>query len=166
MKRSVVETILGAVVLAVAGLFLAFSYKQANIGSPDGYHVTADFSGTGGLNIGDDVMISGVKVGQVTAINLVPENYQARVHMSLDQNVKLPSDTGAIISSESIMGGRYLALEPGAEEDMIPDGGRVQFTQAPQNLEQLLGKFIFSVQDSKKGGSESAESNAGGAFAD
>ena len=48
------------------------------------------------------------------------------------------------------MGGKYMALEPGAEEDMIEPGGHVQFTQAPQNLEQLLGQFIFSMQDTKE----------------
>ena len=36
MKRNVVETVLGALVLAVAVLFLAYSYTSANIGSPDG----------------------------------------------------------------------------------------------------------------------------------
>ena len=149
MKRSVAETVLGAVVIAVAGFFLAFSYKTADIGQVDGYQITADFSGTGGLETGDDVVISGVKVGSVTAVDLVPETYQARVHMSVDPSVKLPVDTGALISSESIMGGRYLALEPGAEEDLIENGGAVQYTQAPQNLEQLLGKFIFSMQDGK-----------------
>ena len=149
MKRSVVETILGALVLAVAGFFLAFSYKTANVGGVDGYEITADFSGTGGLKAGDDVVISGVKVGSITAVNLVPDTYQARVHMNVLPELKLPVDTGALISSESIMGGRYLALEPGAEDDIIEHGGAVQYTQAPQNLEQLLGKFIFSMQDGK-----------------
>jgi phospholipid/cholesterol/gamma-HCH transport system substrate-binding protein len=55
-----------------------------------------------------------------------------------------------LISSESLLGGRYLSLEPGAEEDMIAPGGRIQYTQAPQNLEQLLGQFIFSMQGEKK----------------
>ncbi|MCI5060332.1 MAG: outer membrane lipid asymmetry maintenance protein MlaD, partial [Alphaproteobacteria bacterium] len=62
---------------------------------------------------------------------------------------KLPEDTAAFISSESLMGGLYLQLEPGAAEDMIEDGGLIEYTQAPQNLEQLLGQFIFSLQDSK-----------------
>lgn len=146
MKRSVIETILGAVVLVVAGLFLAFGYRTANIGSDGGYEITADFSGIGGLGIGDDVQISGVKVGTVTGVTLSEDNYLARVHMSINSKIKLPSDTAALISSESLLGGRYLALEPGAADDMIPNGGRIQYTQAPQNLEQLLGQFIFSMQ--------------------
>lgn len=150
MKRSVIETILGAIVIVVAGFFLFFSYKIGNIGSPNGLIVSADFSGIGGLKPGDDVVISGVKVGAVDRVTLVPESYLARVSMSLDANIKLPTDTAALISSESLMGGRYLALEPGADDEMIENGGHIYYTQAPQNLEQLLGQFIFSMQGNDK----------------
>lgn len=149
MKRSVIETVLGAVVLAVAAIFLAFSYKTADVGAVSGYDLSADFSGIGGLKAGDDVVISGVKVGTVTGVSLEPENFLARVHMSVDSELKLPADTAALISSESLLGGRYLALEPGADEEILPPGGVVQYTQAPQNLEQLLGQFIFSMKDEK-----------------
>ena len=151
MKRSVVETILGAVVVIGAAVFLMFGYKIGNVASIEGFDLSADFSGIGGLQIGDDVQISGVKVGSITAVELNPDSYLARVHMSVDPSIELPTDTGALISSKSLLGGRYLALEPGADEEMIESGGRVQFTQAPQNIEQLLGQFIFSMaNDSKK----------------
>ena len=152
MKRSVVETVLGAVVLFVAGFFLVFSYNTANVKKVGGYEVVADFSGIGGLAGGDDVLISGVKVGTVTGVALNPETYLARVHLSIDDAVKLPDDTAALISSESLLGGRYLALEPGASEDMLEPGDRIEYTQAPQNLEQLLGQFIFSMQKDKPAG--------------
>lgn len=148
MKRSVVETALGALVIGVAALFLIFSYKIANVGAgSDGYEVVANFSGIGGLQAGDDVQISGVKVGTVSAVELDEETYLARVHLKVNKGVKLPRDTAALISSESLLGGRYLALEPGADEDMIKPGGVIEYTQAPQNLEQLLGQFIFSQQN-------------------
>ncbi|GJL85831.1 MAG: outer membrane lipid asymmetry maintenance protein MlaD [Micavibrio sp.] len=147
MKRSVVETVLGAVVLLVAGIFLVFSYDKGNVGvGSGGYEITADFSSIGGLAAGDAVQISGVKVGTVKSVDLLPDSYLARVHMNIDSNFPLPTDTAALISSESLLGGLYLALEPGAEEALIPSGGRIQYTQAPQNLEQLLGQFIFSMQ--------------------
>lgn len=159
MKRSVIETVLGAVVLFIAGFFLIFSYNTANVKKVSGYEVTADFSGIGGLAIGDDVQISGVKVGSIVKVSLDPDSYLARVSMSIDPSVKLPEDTAAMISSESLLGGRYMSLEPGAAEDTIPPGGRIQYTQAPQNLEQLLGQFIFSMQgkDEKKGNEAAAE---------
>ena len=147
MKRSVVETALGALVIGAAALFLMFSYKVANVGAgSNGYEVTAHFSGIGGLQAGDDVQISGVKIGTISAVELDEETYLARVRIQVGDEVKLPLDTAALITSESLLGGKYLALEPGADEDYIKAGGRIEYTQAPQNLEQLLGQFIFSMQ--------------------
>lgn len=145
MKRNVIETVLGAVVLVVAIFFFAFSYSSADMGSTDGYEITARFSGIGGLGIGDKVVISGVKVGQVTRIELDQETYLADVYLDIGHEYKLPDDTAAFISSENLLGGLYMQLEPGASEDMIEDGGLIEYTQAPQNLEQLLGQFIFSL---------------------
>jgi phospholipid/cholesterol/gamma-HCH transport system substrate-binding protein len=150
MKKNVVETILGAVVLAVAFVFLAFSYSAADMGSVDGYEVKARFSSIGGLKVGDKVVISGVKVGSVTDIKLDQETFLADVILDINSSFKLPDDTAAFISSESLLGGLYLQLEPGASEDMIEPGGLIEYTQAPQNLEQLLGQFIFSMQDKKE----------------
>ena len=146
MNRSVIETVLGAIVLFIAGFFLVFSYNTANVRTVDGYHISAKFPGIGGLSVGDEVQLSGVKVGSVTGVTLDQQTYLAVVKMSIDPDVKLPKDTAAVISSTSLLGGRYMSLEPGAEEDYLPEGGVIQYTQAPQNLEQLLGKFIFSMQ--------------------
>ena len=161
MKRSLVETVIGAVVLLGAMLFLAFSYKTGNVGSMEGYNISANFSGIGGLKVGDSVQISGVKVGQVAKVELDPKTFLAKVTMSIGENIKVPEDTAALISSESLLGGRYMSLEPGSDEAMLKDGGEIQFTQAPQNLEQLLGQFIFSMQGEKKDGEESAAEESG-----
>ncbi|MCD8497361.1 MAG: outer membrane lipid asymmetry maintenance protein MlaD [Alphaproteobacteria bacterium] len=163
MKRSAIETILGAIVLLVAGFFLVFGYKTANVSAgANGYSLIANFSGIGGLKAGDDVQISGVKVGTVAAVSLDPETFLARVHMMVEDSVQLPVDTAALISSESLLGGRYLALEPGADEEIIQPGGTIQYTQAPQNLEQLLGQFIFSVSEDKDKDAENEEEARGG----
>ena len=147
MNRNIVETVLGAVVILVAGIFLAFSMRAGDVGASSGsYEVSADFSGIGGLAVGDDVLISGVKVGAVSDVSLNEETFLARVTILVDEDLKLPTDTAALISSESLLGGKYMGLEPGADEEIIPAGGRILYTQAPQNLEQLLGQFIFSMQ--------------------
>ena len=150
MKRNVIETVLGAVVLTVAFLFLAYSYSSANMGSTDGYEVRARFSGIGALGVGDKVVISGVKVGQVSRIELDGQTYLADVFLDIGKQYELPDDTAAFISSESLLGGLYMQLEPGASEEIIEDGGVIQYTQAPQNLEQLLGQFIFNMKDKEE----------------
>ncbi len=150
MKRSVVETILGAGVILIAALFFLYGYKIGNVGTTEGYTIQADFSGIGGLKPGDEVQISGVKVGSVSAIELTKDSYLARVFITIGAEHNIPVDTAATISSQSLLGGRYLELQPGADETYLQDGERIEYTQAPQNLEQLLGKFIFSMQSNDK----------------
>lgn len=158
MKRNILETVIGALVLFIAAYFLVFSYQTANVGAVSGYSLTASFAGIGGLAAGDEVQISGVKVGTVSSVELDAETYLAKVTMSIENDIKLPADTAALISSESLLGGRFLSLEPGADdENMLSNGGHIQYTQAPQNLEQLLGQFIFSMSDS---GSDNEGSNS------
>ncbi len=165
MKRNVIETVLGAVVLVVALVFLVFSYSTADVGKIDGYSVTADFTGTGGLKTGDTVQISGVRIGTVSKIELKPDDYRARVTMSINDSVKLTDDTSAFISSESLLGGKYLELQPGGSEEYLADGGHIEYTQAPQNLEQLLGKFIFSMEGANKDGESAATGDESAAAA-
>lgn len=161
MKRSVIETVLGGFVLALAAFFLVFSYNTANVSTVEGYDLVADFSSIGGLKAGDSVQISGVKIGSVKKVDLNPDTYLARVTVTVRPDIKLPDDTAALISSESLLGGRYMALEPGASETMLKTGARIPFTQSPQNLEELLGKFIFSMQgDKDKKGAPPAEAQA------
>jgi len=107
--------------------------------------VTAKFDRVDGLNPGSDVKISGIKVGTVIDETLDPDTFLAIVKMSLKSDVKLPIDTVAQVSSEGLLGGNFLALVPGSDDKNIPPGGEIKYTQAPVNLMQLLGKFIFNT---------------------
>lgn len=151
MNHNAIETVLGAVVLAVAAFFLVFALSAADTGKVSGYTVTANFSKADGLNSGLDVRISGVKVGSILKTELDPKTYLAKVTMSIAPNIDLPVDTVAKVASEGLLGGKYMALEPGAEEEMIKPDGQIQYTQASLNLEEMIGKFIFSAGDDKKG---------------
>lgn len=150
MKQNSVEIILGAIVLSIAVVFFIFSTRTANVGAGmGGYNVTAQFTDIGSLSIGDDVKISGVSVGAVAAINLDPVLYNADVTLLIEDGVKLPYDTSARISSQGLLGGNYMALDVGGDTEMLEEGDAIVITQSAQNLEQLLGKFIFSLQDAK-----------------
>lgn len=150
MGRSVFETILGAVVLAVAFLFLSFAYSSSDLQKVSGYTLNANFPMVDGLKDGIDVKINGVKVGSVTGLHLITDNgpnqFLVKVTMAVDPSVRLPTDTMALIATESLLGGKYMSLEPGVEEDYIKtDGtGRVTRTQAPMRLDDLIGQLIYS----------------------
>jgi phospholipid/cholesterol/gamma-HCH transport system substrate-binding protein len=160
MSRSVIETVLGGLVLIGALIFLVFSYTKGDAGAVTGYQISANFSKIGGLKVGDPVLISGVKIGQIADVSLDPKSYLAKVTMEIDNTVKVPDDSAAAISSMSLLGGMVLGIEPGGSEDMLKSGGEIQYTQAPQNLEELLGKFIFSMQNKEKKEEEKAPASA------
>ena len=148
--RNMIETVMGAVVLVVAAMFLAFAYSHSSLRAVSGYEVQARFDRVDGVSAGTDVRISGIKIGTVIDQRLDPDRYLAVVRMSIDPKIKLPTDTVAEVASEGLLGGRYLALIPGGETDMIKPGGEIKFTQAPVDLVQMLGKFMFSGPDQSK----------------
>src|SRR6202012_2553964 len=108
-----VETIMGAVVLAVAGIFLAFALSQSDLGVVKGYSLTASFATVGGLSVGSDVRINGIKVGTVTGQTIDQNSFNAVVKMSIDPKIQLPKDTSASVASDGLLGSKFLKLEPG-----------------------------------------------------
>ena len=149
MRRSLVETLIGAVVLLVAGFFLYFTYTTG-YQRVDGYEVTAKFNSVAGLTLGSDVRMSGIKVGSVVGARLDPDTYLAVLRLRIEKSIKLPTDTTAKITSDSLLGSNYVSLEPGAETKLIPENGQIQVTQDPINVVDLIGRFIFGSSQSPK----------------
>ena len=163
MSNQLVETLMGAVVLVVAAVFLVFAYSSTNVRPLNGYEVTAKFDRVDGLNPGSDVKISGIKVGTVINERLDPDTFLAIVTLSLQNGITLPTDTVAQVSSEGLLGGNFLALVPGSDDKDIAPGGEIKYTQAPVNLMQLLGKFIFNTGQAAAQGAQGQGSPGQGA---
>jgi phospholipid/cholesterol/gamma-HCH transport system substrate-binding protein len=144
MSRNLLETLLGAVVLIVAVGFLAFAYSSSQVQQNGGYELIARFDKVDGLERGSDVRISGIKIGSVLDQTLDPETYRAEVRFSLREDVRLPADTSAAVVSNGLLGGKYLALVPGGDIEMLEAGDEVTLTQSAVNLEDLIGHMIFS----------------------
>ena len=147
--RNIVETIVGALVLVVAGAFVFYAFSKSDRSGPDGYDVVARFGRIDGLKRGADVTLSGVKVGAVTGFTLDPKTYQAVVRFVVSSNVSLPSDTTAKIVSESLLGGMVVVLEPGSDKTTIRAGGEIAHTQDSIPLTELIAKFMFGSAGSK-----------------
>ena len=149
MGRNIVETIVGALVLLVAGVFVFYAFSKSDRTGPDGYEIVARFGRIDGLKRGADVTLSGVKVGTVTGVSLDSKTYQAIVRMAVSSNVNLPADTNAKIVSESLLGGTVVSLEPGNEKNLIRANGEIQNTQDSIPLTELIAKFMFGGTGSK-----------------
>jgi phospholipid/cholesterol/gamma-HCH transport system substrate-binding protein len=156
MTRKLPEIFTGLVVIAVAAVFLVYALGQANAISSGGYPLKAQFSSIGGLTVGSDVKIGGVVVGHVTNEHLDPNTYAAIVNMQIDNDIKIPDDTSASITSDGLLSGNYVALSPGGSNTMLAPGASFAVTQSAINIEDLLGKFIFSM------GNSSGKAGSGG----
>jgi phospholipid/cholesterol/gamma-HCH transport system substrate-binding protein len=142
--RNVVETIVGALVLVVAGVFVFYAFTKSDRSGPDGYEIVARFGRIDGLKRGADVTLSGVKIGTVASIELDKKTYQAVVRMIVSSSVPIPADTNAKIVSESLLGGMTLVLDPGGDKTMIKPGGEIHNTQDAISFTELLAKFMFN----------------------
>ena len=145
MNKKPVETIMGIVVLLVAVLFLAFAYRVSDLQVVKGYELSARFFKVGGLSVGSDVRINGVKIGTVTSQKLSPEDYMVDVVLSISPEIKLPEDSIVSITSDGLMGNKFVKIEPGQSKTLLTPGAEIKKTQDFETLEDLIGKFIFKA---------------------
>ncbi|MBO0711788.1 MAG: outer membrane lipid asymmetry maintenance protein MlaD [Acetobacteraceae bacterium] len=145
MRRNIGEILAGAAVLVIAAGFLAYAVAHSGRTSVSGYQLHASFDHIDGLGVGSDVRIAGVKVGSVLDTRIDPKTFLANVTLTVADAIRLPKDSSAQITSESLLGGKYLELQPGGEATMLQPGATITITQSSVSIEQLLGKFIFSA---------------------
>ncbi|WP_439814446.1 outer membrane lipid asymmetry maintenance protein MlaD [Zavarzinia sp. CC-PAN008] len=161
MGGNILETLIGAVVLVIAGLFVAFAYSTTGGASGSGYALVARFDRVDGVAAGADVKLSGIKIGQVTSSTLDHKTFQAIVGLNIQQGIELPDDSSARITTEGLLGGTYIAIEPGGSDKNLAPGGEVRFTQGSIDLMTLIGHAVFGSSD-KPGGNGAAPAPEGG----
>ena len=161
MSRNTLETVMGAVVLVVAAIFLVFAYRGAEIHAVSGYQLTASFDHVDGIREGSDVRLSGVKVGSVTGEKLDPKSFRVTLAMSIDDAVRLPSDTVPTVTSSGLLGDKFISLVPGNADETLKPGGSFAYGQSAPSLESLLGQVVFSLSNNKGGNGGSGNSGSG-----
>jgi phospholipid/cholesterol/gamma-HCH transport system substrate-binding protein len=144
MTRNLLETLLGAIVLIVAVVFLGFAYSASQLSDESGYELIARFDRVDGLQRGSDVRIGGIKVGTVIDQTLDPATYRAQVRFTMREDVEVPTDSSVSVAMDGLLGGKYLSLVPGGDVEMLAAGDEVALTQSAINLEDLIGQLIFS----------------------
>lgn len=143
MRGQWAETITGVIVLGLAAAFLTYLFTVGDFGGGrHGYEVTARFGQVGALAEGADVRVAGVKVGTVSKITLDPATFFAKASMTIDRQVKLPSDSTAKITSDGLLGGAHVVIEPGGAPDNLKPGGEIQNTQGSVDLLGLIGEVV------------------------
>ena len=145
MRGTLVETLIGALVLVVSAWFLYFAFSDTDL-SGDGYQISARFERIDGIGKGADVRISGIKVGEVVSHSLDPDTYTAMVVMHINDGIELPEDSFAKISMDGLLGGSYIALLPGASFDYIQPGDEMDEPgQGSIDLMGLIGQVVHGA---------------------
>lgn len=140
-----VETIVGACVVALAVGFFGYAAKTAGVGGATGggYRVVAEFDNAEGINVGTDVRLAGIKIGSVTGQSLNRENYMARIEMTLDPKIVLADDTAAKITAEGLLGGKFIAMDPGGSDTKLAEGSMMSLTQGAVDIWSLISQAMF-----------------------
>ena len=149
MQSQYIEAIVGTFVLILATFILWFGYTHSQPTNTHTYSLSAYFNRIDGISKGNDVKMSGIKIGSVKEQVLDQESYMAKVIVLLNDSIKIPSDSSIAVVSDGLLGGKYLDITPGGSETPFKDGDSIQHTQSSINLESLIGNFVFS-QDKKK----------------
>lgn len=149
MSENTTETIIGAVVLAVAAVFFYFAISSANLGAPadDDYVLTASFRSVEGVTVGTDVRMAGVKIGSVSSLDLDPETYRALAHLNLRADLPIPDDSAVLITQEGLLGGVFVEIVPGGSPFNLENGDEITDTQGAVSLISLLLKFVSGGGD-------------------
>jgi len=140
-QNNVAETLIGAVVIAVAVGFLAFAYLRTGSGSLSGYEINARLPKADGLSVGTDVRLAGIKIGTVTDLTLDPKTFLVTVHMSIRNDVKLPVDSSVLVTQAGFLGGQYLSITPGGDDKMMAAGSFFENAQGSIDVMGLVNRF-------------------------
>jgi phospholipid/cholesterol/gamma-HCH transport system substrate-binding protein len=152
MKYSKLELSVGFfVILGIAAIaYLTIKLGTGSIIGGETYQIEARFNNAGGLHPGSSVLLSGVTVGRVEGVRMEPSDYTAIVTLRLRSGLRLPTDSMASIKTTGLIGDKFVALSPGAEEKYLPPGSRITLTESAVDLESLIGKMAFGSVDKQK----------------
>jgi phospholipid/cholesterol/gamma-HCH transport system substrate-binding protein len=151
MRQNIVETIIGFIVVLITISFFTYSYTNTSHDNNNEYFLNATFQNVDGIIKGSDVKIGGIIIGRVESLDLDEENYNALVKFAIHKEVKIPADSSASISSSGFLGGKFVSISPGGDEEYINENGEIKYTQSSVNLESLIGKFMYSGKSGSSG---------------
>lgn len=142
MAENRAELLAGAAVLAVAIGFLVYANRDsAYVRTAGSYPLTASFRSVEGISVGSDIRMAGVKVGTITDLTLNPATFMADARLEVRSDLALPDDSIIMISSEGLLGGNFVELQPGGSPDNLAPGAQIENTQGAVSIITLLMKF-------------------------
>jgi phospholipid/cholesterol/gamma-HCH transport system substrate-binding protein len=111
--------------------------------------VSAYFTSATSIYPGDEVRVSGVKVGTIKSIE--PQGTQAKITFTVDRDVPVPADAKAVIVAQNLVAARYVQLAPAYDSSgpTMPDGAviDVERTAVPVEWDQVKAQLMRLATD-------------------
>ena len=143
-KKLKVEFFLGLLILIISIISVFYYTSKINLFyKADTLQLNSNFFDIGSLNIGNEVKIKGVKVGEVSNISLNQENYMAVVTSSVDKNIIIPNDSIFKISNNGFIGSPYIEIELGNSIEIFKNNDYTIYNVDAVSLEEIINNFIF-----------------------
>ena len=143
-KKINIEYILGLIILVISIISIFYySSKLSLFNKVDTLQINSSFFDIGNINVGNDVKIKGVKVGEVTSISLDQENYMAVITSSVDKGIKIPNDSIFKIANNGFIGSPYIEIELGNSNEIFKNNDYTINNVDAVSLEEIINNFIF-----------------------
>lgn len=146
MTLEIRNILVGTFVVILGALFLVFSSRGGVEPTTEGYDLHAIYQHVDGVSAGTNVLLAGIEVGKVTRLEYVKDGHRAKITMRIDDSIELPNDSVALIISAGMLGGKYIKIEPGGEEEVFEAGDYFEYVQDAIIFEQLLEKIVLDAE--------------------
>ena len=137
----------GVLIVLVVGIMATINLQY---GAPwaDTKTLTAQVTDADSMSVGSDVRIGGRLVGQVTGIKAAGDHTDITFHVD-GVNWPLPADTTASVRLATLLGQKYIQLNPGSSSQTLADHGTIglKSTKPVVDFDQILNTFDKPTRD-------------------
>ena len=143
-KKINIEFILGLLILIISLISIFYFTSKINLFNKiETLKVNSNFFDIGNTSIGNDVKINGVKVGEVSNIQLDKENYMAIITSSVEKSIIIPNDSIFKISNNGFIGSTYIEIQLGNSDEPLKNNDYSVNNIDAVSLEEIINNFIF-----------------------
>ncbi|MBO4956475.1 MAG: outer membrane lipid asymmetry maintenance protein MlaD [Rickettsiales bacterium] len=144
MKKNTFEIVVGVLVILFSVLFVMFTMKITNKKiNEEFYRLYAVFDNIEGVNIGTKVKIGGIEIGEVEKLG-IDKDYKVQLSLKIKKDMLLPIDSNIKIATSGLIGGKYLRVDVGGEEEYLNDKDSFEFTESTMDLEDMITRFMLN----------------------
>ena len=144
MKKNTVEIVVGVLVIIFSIVFVMFTMKITNKKlNEEFYRLYAVFDNIEGVNIGTKVKIGGIEIGEVEKLN-IDTDYRVKLVLKIKKNMLLPVDSNIKIATSGLIGGKYLRVDVGGDEEYLQNNEYFEYTESTMDLEDMITRFMLN----------------------